>query len=481
MRKTILFSLLSLACCLVGAEEDAISSQEASYDGAALHLLGNVTLDHAFGTMTSQEATLDKAENDKEFPFSRMVLEKDVIVHIASSGKLTCDEASLDFCSFDATFQADSGKKVIFEDQLGTSTGRKKDFYLEAPAAFMKIGQVSGDEKKRNYYIQSMEISKNALLKWDNQITIEAPRLIFSKPDPEERGKSFLGEVMAYADETTRCILRKESDCIYADRIQFDIGQEMIALANAEGIVESIQFFNQSSPIKFKADKLFWDQKKNILTLQDHVRCEDKIVGFYSTDKSLTLFFEEEEGKKQLKSLHALGPTELLMKDEKNHTEHRLFCPGVMDVHNQDLQAVLTAGVGEQIEYSYTEGVVYANKATIDYSLIDGRMRPVSIQLKGEVTLVSNNQEILRCCRADRIQTSLDTQSMVMYAESGKKVLFFDEERGLNISALEVHITKDPQTRQEKIQGVGHVRFSFEDEEKEVLRKLHPKLGKKYE
>ena len=69
---------------------------------------------------------------------------------------------------------------------------------------------------------------------------------------------------------------------------------------------------------------------------------------------------------------------------------------------------------------------------------------------------------------------------MILYADSGKRVLFFDEEKGLNISALEVHITRDPRTHEEKIQGVGNVRFSFEDAEKEVLKKLHPKLGRKY-
>jgi hypothetical protein len=44
----------------------------------------------------------------------------------------------------------------------------------------------------------------------------------------------------------------------------------------------------------------------------------------------------------------------------------------------------------------------------------------------------------------------------------------------MKIAAQEVHITRDPETHEERVQGVGNVKFSFTDEESALLKKLFP-------
>src|ERR1700733_12087732 len=73
-----------------------ISSSNASYDGNALILKGQVLLDHGLGTMQAEEAVLQKQEVGKDFPFSLIHLEKDVLLKLNQTGELKCEKADLD-------------------------------------------------------------------------------------------------------------------------------------------------------------------------------------------------------------------------------------------------------------------------------------------------------------------------------------------------------------------------------------------------
>ena len=79
---------------------------------------------------------------------------------------------------------------------------------------------------------------------------------------------------------------------------------------------------------------------------------------------------------------------------------------------------------------------------------------------------------ILRCAVADQFAYYPETETMILSAQNGESVLFWDDTQQLSISAREVHLSRDE--KGENIKGVGNVRFAFSTIENELLKKLFP-------
>ena len=69
---------------------------------------------------------------------------------------------------------------------------------------------------------------------------------------------------------------------------------------------------------------------------------------------------------------------------------------------------------------------------------------------------------------------SPSTKTLILSANPGQRVLFWDEQQLVRMSAQEVHLTQNPATQQMVIQGVGNVKFSLSTEENETLKKFFP-------
>src|SRR5271170_6814134 len=98
----IIFSLLLLSLPLAANTPDipeggSLSSTNASYDGSSLLLTGHVLLDHGLGKMEAEEASLQRQEAGKDFPFSLIQLRKEVVLSLKNSAQITCGSADLDF------------------------------------------------------------------------------------------------------------------------------------------------------------------------------------------------------------------------------------------------------------------------------------------------------------------------------------------------------------------------------------------------
>ena len=94
----------------------SVSSTNATYDGNALILTGHVVLDHGLGKMTAEEASLQKQEIGKDFPFSVIELRKDVHLALKSSAELLCETADLNFDSLTGILYAKEASKVVYTD-----------------------------------------------------------------------------------------------------------------------------------------------------------------------------------------------------------------------------------------------------------------------------------------------------------------------------------------------------------------------------
>ena len=141
-----------------------------------------------------------------------------------------------------------------------------------------------------------------------------------------------------------------------------------------------------------------------------------------------------------------------------------------------------TVPLESQLYYEESEMAFYADHASLEYAMEEGSIQPSSLTLQGNIRLFSHDPaKPPRFGSADRLTYSLTTRTLILSAHPGKKVLFWDETQGMHLSAPEVHIVHDPETKEQSVKGVGAVQFSFTPEEHSKLQHLFPNLKQAHE
>jgi hypothetical protein len=189
------------------------------------------------------------------------------------------------------------------------------------------------------------------------------------------------------------------------------------------------------------------------------------------------------QNKQTLKEISTQGYSSLTYKDPHLNS-HKLISHGSLHFDKEKLLATILSpekdGVvpkDKQLYYEEAEVAVFADSAALEYAVHADAMQPSQLFLKGNIRLFSHDpMKPPRYGVADRLTYSLTTRTLILSANPGKKVLFWDEKEGMHLSAPEVHITYDAQTKQQMVKGVGAVQFSFTPEEQNKLFQLFPQL-----
>ncbi|HSX25954.1 MAG TPA: hypothetical protein VLE89_02995 [Chlamydiales bacterium] len=91
--------------------------------------------------------------------------------------------------------------------------------------------------------------------------------------------------------------------------------------------------------------------------------------------------------------------------------------------------------------------------------------------LEGNVELISTRlQDKESFVLADSVTYQPSDETLIFGSIAPKKVLFWQE--GLNLSATEVKVRRDPLNEKEIIEGIGDVHFAFDVEEKNSIEKF---------
>jgi lipopolysaccharide export system protein LptA len=473
------------------SDSGSLSSSDASYDGNSLILTGRVILDHGLGKMTAEEASLERQEAGKDFPFSLIQLRKDVLLALKNSAQISCGSAELDFAALKGILHSPENGKVIYTDQL-----KKKRSKEVSPLKFtsrlihLNFLKQAYEGKKTEYEIDNILAKEDVVIEYADDFQLYADQAFYRKELPHDHKsskKEFQGIVTAYPkDEQSQCYLIYQGDEIYADMIDLDLINSKISLLHPKGtlLATAIPHF-QKGEMRFQADHLYWDQVKNTLTLKGQISIEEDSLGKLNAEDELQITQVVVEEKHLLKGIYAQGPSTLVYKDA-HHVPHRLISSGAVDFNRDKLRASIDSlekdGVvsqDKQLYYEEEEFAVFANNAFLDYSIADDTVQPSSLILSGNIRLFSHDpQKPLRCGLADRLTYSLTTKTLILSANPGKKVLFWDESQGMRLSAPEVHITYDFETKQQHIKAVGAVQFSFTPDEQNKIQQLFPLLKK---
>lgn len=461
-----------------------VSSTHAEYDGNALILNGHVLLDHGLGKMNAEHAALEKQETGKDFPFSFIHLEKDVFLHLKDNAKLFCERADLDFITLRGFLFSKENEKVTYTDLLNQDIPFKllgKNIVLE-----MSKNEETAD-KKSSYDIESITAQNDVTVHYNNDYILEAHRAHYQKNPHQQTAENtteFPGLVTATPkDENDVCHLHHLGDLIDAKKVEIDLVKQQLLLTKPIGrLISSLVPHPENSEVRFESDELVWEQPKNTLSLINHIHVRDSALGKIDADQCLQLTQKKLEERSVIQTIATYGKTRLEYVPQNHNTPQVLICHGSMLIDRDKLSAVLQSPEGngpipqeKQIYYEEERIASFAEYARIDYAIIESKITPVSLTMMRNIRLFSHLPDApKRCSIADRLTYSPETRTLILSADPGKRVLFWDEGQSLHIAAQEVHIIQDPKTGEESIKGVGNVKFSFTSQESALLQEIFP-------
>lgn len=485
--------MITVICSILLAtampESGSVSSTNAAYDGQNLVLTGHVVLDHGMGRMTAEQASLEKQEAGKDFPFSVIHLQKDVLLQMKNDAELHCHEADLDFTTLKGQLKSTSEDKVKFIDKFKRKGGREVLFHLISPTVELAFTQNVDANKKNRYDIETIFAKDQVTIDYANSFILQADHAVFRQEKLDKTpNKDVHGLVTAYPkDEQSKCHLAHEGDLIDADLVELDLNQSILTLQKPQGsLLTPLIPHLQKGKLEFLCDHLRWNDLKHLLMLKGHVQVVDNAMGTILADEELQIEQSLFNGKRLLKSIRTKGRTTIEYEETSNENLHRLVCHGSFVLDRDKLQALLespetgsTVPREKQIYYEENDIGVHADKAMLEYSIIGNLFQPVSLVLRGNIVLFSRDpQKPQRCGIADRVSYSPSTRTLILAANPNKKVLFSDEEENLRISASEVHLIFDPATQKRTVKGVGNVQFTFTPEETNLLQTIIPSFLK---
>ncbi len=463
--------LATLLCAEPLPESSSLSSSSADYDGNSLQLKGKVILDHGLGQMNAEEASLQRQESGKDFPFSLIHLQKDVLLKLPNQAEIKCDSADFDFNALKGILHSIKNK-VRYTDNLN----QKGLLCLVSDQIDLDLLEKGHDGKKTNYALKTILATGDLIVDYAEAFTLRAERARYKKE--ASTANEWHGVVSVHPKENSLVHLVHAEDWVDADSVDLDLVHSQLLLHKPQGtLLSPLVPQQEKSELSFTANELTWNHLKNSLTLQGKIHIEERSLGTIEAEEMLTLTQALVKGKRLLQSIRTQGKA-LFTYQDSNKTEHRLVTHGPLFLDREHLRLSIESPDDEeaqQIHYEEAEIAIQADRAVVEYALVGNLLQPVSLNLKGAVRLSSRDaQKGVLCGISDRVTYSPETRTLILAADPGKKVLFWDEVQRMRMTSQEIHVTQDAVTKERSVKGVGKVSFAFTTEESSLLKKLFP-------
>lgn len=388
----------------------AADKVEFSLDGKIIALHGNATVDHELGKVEAQQMTLTPETEGKKLRLANIKMNEGVKIALQDGGKLSCEEAEIDYHTLTGKFSGGPQEHVTYNEYL---KGRD----LKVTTAF--------EVKSRTMGIR---------LQQENQ---------------KESSSIVISQITADND------------------VSVHYNNDFLAVAN-HGLYER------------------GNEQQDVLVLRDDVEVNYKGVGKLTNPSEIQIHRKLIDGRKQVSLIDCAGQSVLNYQDEKKNESHVLTTHNKFMLDHQLMRAHLDSprdvdnNVLENLQVHFIDpmGEIYADEVFVDYKEINKRMTPIKLLLKGNVWLLSRTSadkddpgKVVQFAMADCVEYDIAAKEMLCMADFNKRVLFFDKNNNLQISAPAVKAKRDSLTQKNAIQGMGDVRFSFIEKEFEQLKK----------
>lgn len=410
-----------------------MSSKKASFDGKHCILEEDVILEHPFGRLCTHKAILEKGESDK-MSFEKAWLEGDVEVFLNNQAKLK-----------GKTAQADLGKRhLIFEGDVTYKEPQGLKIYADrAESEF--------EEKEGKFLAHSVKACGNVKAFFSKGRSISCTKADY-KPQ-----KFFQIE----GDKQLCQLLDQDLD-IKTSKGYFDLVEEKGHLEDVSANL-IMPVSGVRSNIKLEAKQIIFSEKTQMIESDKKTLIE---ADAYNLKSDLSSFKIKLNERKSIKEAHLEG----LVKISGPH-DQTLECPGVLKMHEGKQILVLKAKEGHFVSFKSQDLLIKASRARLFYKQQGQKFVPLKLELEDQVQLYDMRENKKIYGKAHQAMVFLEEERVQLYGEGQKRVLYIDESIDLRLSAPEVAIRKNEQGKL-SVQGVGAVRFSFNDEEKVLLEKI---------
>lgn len=218
-----------------------------------------------------------------------------------------------------------------------------------------------------------------------------------------------------------------------------------------------------------------------VVYLKGAIEVNHKDLGTLVNNREVRVYLSESKGKREMRRIEGDGYTYLNHAEAGKHRSHHLVCEGKMVAdHEKGIVTFDGSNDGKQVFFYDTLGEAQADKITVYYQKTLEGMAATKVLLEGNVYLVDHKdlddknegkQEPLHYALADVVEYTPSTRELLLSANAGGRVLFYDKINRLQVSSSVLKVFRDQTTQKETIKGLGDVRFHFLEGEFEQLRK----------
>jgi hypothetical protein len=366
---------------------------------------------------------------------------------------------------------------------------------LAADLIVLQLSEANPHRKAEKNTIRTItadgEVSMNGL-----DFVATSDRALFQR-DPQASEGVLPGTITltCYAPERLCSLTNQAGDTILSNEIVIDTMTQGALFTNPKGTLKTFDG-------TFSSKKMVWDDPTSRLTLSGDVvitfEAEDEggemipsrqSYGKLKAANDVRVILTTVDGKKVLHGMDTVGDATLIFIDPETGADYLLKSYGSFRIDHQKMEGKLQSPVnadgsvieGKQIFFEDAKGQISADKAFVKYAYVDKRLVPTRVVLKGHVKM-SNHPErsdtdhtkVDQYILSDRVDFIPQTKEMVFKAAKGERVLLFDQDNHLEVSAQGIKLTRDKAVQKDTIQGLGDVRFNFVESELEQFRHHFP-------
>ena len=174
------------------------------------------------------------------------------------------------------------------------------------------------------------------------------------------------------------------------------------------------------------------------------------------------------------------GTTHITYHSPEKNKSHQITCQEKVELDfNFNYLQCLSPGhdLEKQIHFHDELHDLYSDQLVATYVHRDGALELDLLRIYGNVCLIQKEEpdQILafdeaQFALADQLDFDYQDQKMNLKAKQGSKVLFYDQINNYRISAPEVLLTRNPITQKPKVNGIGRVKFLFDESEIERFK-----------
>lgn len=356
--------------------------------------------------------------------------------------KKTCEAKKLKgtFSSYKDEKYDFTAEALYFEDK----NLKSKNIEIKQELGIIKAGEAL------------FEKTKNSILKADLQKGVNLLLTNGASLKSEKAKLDLLSKNMLFYSDKEGSDFQYNNDKVHSLSTSINLKNKEIRLEKPKGTIN--EFLEASN---FSADTFILNNREKKALLQNHVILCKEGLG--------TLESEQIELSKPDKQAISIGKTTLISPNFSISCDGRV----ILD----DIKKTIFVKADNQLTLKDEKIMVFADRALFFYK---NNFQVEKIILDGNIRFMSNYiSNTTSYGTADKINYFPPIKEIYLLSNPGKKVLFWQEDNSLTLSANEIQISKDKLTNKEVIKGIGKVRFSFNFEEDKFLHEIFSKYMSK--